>query len=87
MGPMLNKLRQEAETTRGLLDRVLEDKLGWRPHPKSMSLWQLALHVASIPSAFSRLAQLDAFTAANANLGTQRCAIRVTYARNSIRRQ
>ena len=56
MEPMLNELRQEAETPKRLLDRVPEDKLWWRPHSKSMSLGQLALHVASIPGALSRLA-------------------------------
>ena len=64
---MSNELRQEADTTRRLLDRVPGDKLAWRPHPKSMSLGQLALHVASIPGDLSRLAQLDQFDAANAN--------------------
>jgi uncharacterized damage-inducible protein DinB len=64
---MLNELRQEADTTKRLLDRVPGDKLAWRPHPKSMSLGQLALHVASIPGDLSRLAQLDQFDAANAN--------------------
>ena len=64
---MLNELRQEANTTKRLLDRVPGDKLAWRPHPKSMSLGQLALHVASIPGDLSRLAQLDQFDAANAN--------------------
>jgi uncharacterized damage-inducible protein DinB len=64
---MLNELRHEAETTRCLLDRVPADKLEWRPHPKSMSLGQLALHVANIPGDLSRLAQFDQFDAANAN--------------------
>jgi uncharacterized damage-inducible protein DinB len=64
---MLNELRQEAEITERLLDRVPEGKLEWRPHPKSMSLGQLALHVATIPGDLSRLAQLDQFDAANAN--------------------
>jgi uncharacterized damage-inducible protein DinB len=64
---LLNELRQEAEITKRLLDRVPEGKLEWRPHPKSMSLGQLALHVASIPGDLSRLAQLDQFDAANAN--------------------
>ena len=67
MEPMLNELRQEAETTKRLLDRVPANKLDWRPHPKSMSLGQLALHVASIPGDLTRLAQLDQFDAANAN--------------------
>jgi len=65
--PMVNELRQEAETTKRLLDRVPPDRLEWRPHPKSMSLGHLALHVASIPGDLTRLAQLDQFDAANAN--------------------
>ena len=64
---MLNELRQEAEITKRLLDRVPVNKLDWRPHPKSMSLGQRALHVASIPGDLTRLAQLDQFDAANAN--------------------
>lgn len=67
MGGLLNELRQEAETTKRLLERVPEDRLGWRPHPKSMTLGQLALHVATIPGDLSRLAQLDEFDASNAN--------------------
>ena len=67
MEPILNELRHEAETTKRLLDRVPANKLGWRPHPRSMSLGQLALHVASIPCDLTRLAQLDQFDAANAN--------------------
>jgi hypothetical protein len=46
MEPMLNELQQEAQTTKRLLERVPENELQWRPHPKSMSLGQLALHVA-----------------------------------------
>jgi uncharacterized damage-inducible protein DinB len=40
------ELDQEAAATKRLLDIVPEDKLSWRPHPKAMSLGQLALHVA-----------------------------------------
>ena len=64
---MLNELQQEAETTKRLLDRTPENEFGWRPHPKSMSLGQLALHLANIPGDLTRLAQLDRFDAANAN--------------------
>ena len=45
----LAEMEQEAGTTRRVLERVPESKLGWKPHAKSMSLGQLALHVASIP--------------------------------------
>jgi DNA topoisomerase VI subunit B len=50
MEPMLNELQQEAQTTKRLLERVPENELLWRPHPKSISLGQLALHVRSHPA-------------------------------------
>ena len=46
---LLGELEQEAQTTRRVLERVPGDRLGWKPHDKSMSLGQLALHVATIP--------------------------------------
>jgi uncharacterized damage-inducible protein DinB len=64
---MLNELRQEAVTTKRLLERVPGHKLSWKPHQKSMSLGQLALHVADIPGDLVGLAQLDQFDAAQAN--------------------
>jgi hypothetical protein len=64
---MISELRRETEITRRVLDRVPEDKLDWRPHAKSMTLGQLAFHVATIPAGLSQLAALDAFDAANAN--------------------
>ncbi len=59
--PMLQEMTREAQATRALFDRVPEDKLGWRPHPKSFSLGQLALHVAQIPTAVAMMAPLDVF--------------------------
>lgn len=47
--PMLNEFRQEAAITRRVLERIPADKLTWKPHPKSMSLGQLAIHIAGIP--------------------------------------
>jgi uncharacterized damage-inducible protein DinB len=46
---ILRELEQENATTRRVLERVPEDKLSWKPHPKSMSLGELALHVAMSP--------------------------------------
>lgn len=46
--PILAELEQEAHATEKLLERVPADKLTWKPHPKSMSLGQLALHVAGM---------------------------------------
>jgi uncharacterized damage-inducible protein DinB len=48
--PLAAELKQEAATTRRLLERVPEDKLEWRPHEKSMTLGRLAGHVAELPS-------------------------------------
>ena len=48
-GPLIDELTREAATTRRVLERVPEDKLSWKPHAKSMSLGQLALHVAQTP--------------------------------------
>lgn len=65
--PMLSEFREEAAITKRVLERVPGDKLSWRPHPKSMSLGQLAFHVASIPGNVAKLAQLDEFDASQAN--------------------
>jgi len=46
---LLAELEQEATTTRRVLERIPQEHLSWRPHPKSMSLGQLALHVATVP--------------------------------------
>ncbi len=67
MEALLNELRQEAEATGRLLERVPEDRLAWKPHLKSMTLGQLALHVATIPGDLCRLAHLEEFDASNAN--------------------
>ena len=48
---LLQELEQEAQTTRRVLERVPADQLAWKPHAKSMSLGQLALHVAIVPGA------------------------------------
>ncbi len=62
MESMLNEFREEAGITKlRALQRVPADKLGWKPHPKSMSLGQLSLHIATIPSRLSQLAQLVVF--------------------------
>ena len=44
------ELEQEAKTTRRLLERVPEASFGWKPHEKSMTLGQLAGHVAQLPT-------------------------------------
>jgi uncharacterized damage-inducible protein DinB len=56
---LLAELEQEAETTRRVLERIPQAHLSWRPHAKSMSLGQLALHVATVPGSVAELAAVD----------------------------
>jgi uncharacterized damage-inducible protein DinB len=65
--PMLGEIQQEAATTKRVLERIPGDKLAWRPHPKSMSLGQLGMHIATIPGNLSRLAQVDEFDVSTAS--------------------
>ncbi len=55
------ELEQEAMTTRRVLERVPNDQLAWKPHQKSMSLGQLALHVATIPGNVAEIAAVSPF--------------------------
>jgi uncharacterized damage-inducible protein DinB len=47
---LLPEFDKEMTTTRKLLERVPEDKFAWKPHQKSMSLVELATHLATLPS-------------------------------------
>ena len=55
------ELEQESQATRRVLERVPEDQLHWRPHPKSMTLGQLAMHVANLPGAITEIATRPSF--------------------------
>src|SRR4029077_9818070 len=46
---LLPEFDHETATTRTLLERVPEEKAAWKPHVKSMSLGELAMHVSTIP--------------------------------------
>jgi uncharacterized damage-inducible protein DinB len=50
---LIQEFESEARTTRRVLERVPTDKLSWTPHPKSMSLGKLAMHLASAPALIS----------------------------------
>src|SRR3990167_9012746 len=57
----LQEFDSEAKTTRRVLERVPEKQLSWKPHAKSMSLGQLALHIAQSPGMTVGWASTDAF--------------------------
>ena len=62
---LIAELEQESITTHPFLESVPADKLGWRPHEKSMTLGQLALHVANLPASIADIAQLESLDAAD----------------------
>lgn len=54
----LPEFDQEMALTRKVLERVPEDRLSWRPHPKSWTMAELATHVAWIGAWTSPTLQL-----------------------------
>src|SRR6266571_5973488 len=58
---LLQELEQEKQTTKRVLERVPEDRLTWKPHEKSMSMGQLALHVATVPGAIAEISRQSPF--------------------------
>ena len=51
---LLSEFEVQAPVTRRFLERLPEDKLTWKPHPKSMTAGQLAYHLAFIPGGVVR---------------------------------
>jgi uncharacterized damage-inducible protein DinB len=58
---ILSELEQEAPATRRVLERVPAHQLGWKPHDKSMTLGQLAMHVANLPGAIAEISTKASF--------------------------
>jgi uncharacterized damage-inducible protein DinB len=56
---MLAEFEAQAPITRRFLERLPADKLTWKPHPKSMSAGQLALHLAQVPGAVIQAVRQD----------------------------
>jgi uncharacterized damage-inducible protein DinB len=64
---MLREFHEELSATRRILDRVPADKLGWKPHDKSMSLGQLAMHIATVPGGIVFITSGDSFDVLQGN--------------------
>src|SRR5262249_13197455 len=58
---LIQELEQEAKTTGRVLERVPADRLGWKPHDKSWTLGQLALHKAMLPGTVADVATRSPF--------------------------
>jgi uncharacterized damage-inducible protein DinB len=63
---LLPEFDHEMATTRRTLERVPEDKLGWKPHEKSMTLGQLATHLATINHWAEAIMSTESFDVATA---------------------
>lgn len=59
---LLKEFRDEMPATRRVLERVPNDKLSWKPHPKSRALGELAGHVANIPGLLVNIATSHEFS-------------------------
>jgi uncharacterized damage-inducible protein DinB len=62
---LLAEFDHEMATTRRLLERVPAPQYAWKPHDKSMSIGQLAGHLANLPSWASRILNTDVFDLAD----------------------
>lgn len=71
------EIDQEAPATRRLLEIVPDDKLQWKPHPKAMTLGQLAIHVAQTQGGVAQGTEADSMSAPDFahNEGTSRAEI------------
>jgi uncharacterized damage-inducible protein DinB len=47
---LLKEMETEAITSRKMMQLVPTEKLSWKPHEKSMSMQNLAVHIAELPS-------------------------------------
>lgn len=55
---LLEEFELEARTARRFLEQLDESRLTWRPHPKSNTAGQLALHIAQVPASVLAMAQV-----------------------------
>ena len=51
---LLAEFEEQIPITRKFLERLPEDKLTWKPHARSMTAGQLALHIAGVPGGVIR---------------------------------
>ena len=70
---ILMEIDEEAKTTRRVLERVPEDRLGWKPHRKSFTLGQLALHIAGGQKQIAKMASEDVWELGNLSVPEAKC--------------
>jgi len=73
---ILREFETQFPITRKFLERLPEDKLSWKPHQRSMSAGQLALHIALVPGNVVRGAQQNPAQAPDFNTIPQPSSLR-----------
>jgi uncharacterized damage-inducible protein DinB len=63
---LIAEFDHEVGTTRRLLERLADDRLAWKPHPRSMSLAGLATHLSNLSYWGSIILNSGAFDLADA---------------------
>ena len=58
---LLPEFDHEMSNTRRALERVPEDRFGWKPHEKSMTMGRLATHIAELVSWGPRIFESESF--------------------------
>jgi uncharacterized damage-inducible protein DinB len=69
---LLAEYDHEVATTRKLLERVPDERLGWKPHPKSMSLGGLGTHLANLPTWAGNILNEPFFDLAGMTVATEK---------------
>jgi len=79
----------EMGTTRRLLERLPDDRLSWKPHPRSMTLGGLATHLSTIPQWAGTILNEASFDLAGAppNVGEKTSRADILAAFDDVRRQ
>jgi uncharacterized damage-inducible protein DinB len=67
--PILAEIEWESRATAKILERVPAAHFDWKPHEKSMSLGQLAWHIAGIPKRVEDLLRAGKFDVSQARPG------------------
>jgi uncharacterized damage-inducible protein DinB len=78
-----SEFSDEIPATRRVLERVPEDKLTWKPHEKSRTLGELALHVANLPGMAEKIINHDEFAPGG---GTPTVVTRIEQVREAFER-
>lgn len=68
---LLKEIAMEAGPTRKMLSLVPDEDFDWKPHAKSMSFRQLAVHIAEIPGWIALAVQTDVLDFAGSYQPTQ----------------